>query len=263
MKALGIAIVLALASNAGATPSDRAKATSEKLYTEGQSLYNAGDYHGAAQKFQLAYDTNPDPVYLFNVAQAYRFAKECRVSADSYKRFLSEAPNAPNRDKVQQYIDDMEACARTQAPVEPKPDPKPAVVEPTKPAPEPAPPPEVTADVHAQATPAVHHGHSALTYVLGATGLIALGVGVYFTHDVLDVNSRQDACATTHCDGGTIAALDDEGGRDNVGQLVSYSIAAVALGASAWLYFRHDTDEAPIAVAPTKGGAYVSTGFRF
>lgn len=259
MKALAIVVVLVASSTASAGDDRVARSAGQKLFDEGQALYKAGDYRGAADKFQLAYDRDPDPVYLFNAAQAFRFAKECRASADSYQHFLDAAPNAPNRDKVQQYIAEMDACARTQTLAEPVPvEPTPAA-EPPKPPPEP-PRREVTAEVHAPPPP--HHRHRALSYVLGATGVVALGAGAYFTVDVLDVKDQQSKCANT-CDGGRIASLDDRGSRDNIGELVSYSLAAAALGASAWLYFRHDDVEAPIAVSLTKGGATVTAGLHF
>jgi hypothetical protein len=251
MRWVTVCCALVLALRVARAQPTHDKAAAQKAYAEGQASYNAGDFRTAAQEFELAYDKDPDPVYLFNVAQAYRFGKQCRAAAESYKRFLDAAPTAPNKDKVQHFIAEMETCARAQA--EPKP-----VAEP-----EPA-------EGGEHRTPISWNdiivgprrsSHTA-AYVVGGAGLVALAVGVYFTKDVLDVKDQQRQCAGV-CDGARFASLDSEGSRDNIGQILSYTAAAAGLGVAAWLYFRPAGDEHAVALVPTRGGAYASAGFRF
>ena len=116
---LAIVCLLGLTAHALAD----SKTDAQRFYNDGQIRYRAGDYAAAAELFRAAWEHDHDPVYLFNTAQAYRFAKACATSADYYKQFLAAAPAAPNRDKVQQWIDEMTACATPQAlePLPPEP----------------------------------------------------------------------------------------------------------------------------------------------
>lgn len=107
MRVLAFALVLA----ATAAHADDAKT----LYADGEKLYAHGQYLDAAAKFRAAYDADPDPVYLYNIAQAYRFGDDCAQSAAFYKQFLDKVPAAPNADKVKGWISEQEACAARDA----------------------------------------------------------------------------------------------------------------------------------------------------
>ncbi|CAN5917280.1 hypothetical protein BH11MYX2_BH11MYX2_29240 [soil metagenome] len=154
-----VVFVAALASSALADPK------ADAAYAEGQRLYTAGRYIDAAEKFESAYALNPDPAYLFNVAQSYRLGNACAKSANAYRLFLPTVIGAAATAKTQGYIDQMEACAREQAVAEP------TVVEPTRvPDPvdynEPLPPP-----------PAAHRTPWLAITVVGV-GVAGLAVGV-------------------------------------------------------------------------------------
>jgi outer membrane protein assembly factor BamD (BamD/ComL family) len=110
----GIAIVLACAATATAQPSSKQRADATAAYQEGQRRYLDEDYVGAAAQFEAAYKLDPDPAYEFNIAQAYRLANDCTKSLVWYRKFLADAPKAPNIDAVKKYIADEEAaCAKT------------------------------------------------------------------------------------------------------------------------------------------------------
>jgi hypothetical protein len=91
------------------------KAEASARFAEGASKYDAADYLGAADKFKDAYASDPDPSYLFNIAQAYRFANDCADAADYYRRFLVAVSQPPNVDKVKGWLRDEEMCARVRA----------------------------------------------------------------------------------------------------------------------------------------------------
>ena len=92
------------------------------------------DYAAAAKQFKAAHDLDPDPVYLFNIAQAHRLAKQCKDAGDYYRRYLDAAKRAPNADAVKDYITEVDDCAKAQAPVIVAPPPAPPpVVEVTQP----------------------------------------------------------------------------------------------------------------------------------
>src|ERR1700759_212421 len=107
-RAVIFALLLAATAHA-----DTGKA--KEIYAEGEKLYAQGRYLEAAARFRAAYDAEPDPVYLFNVAQAYRFGEDCVQSATYYKQFLEKVPEAPNADKVRGWIDEQDACAKQKA----------------------------------------------------------------------------------------------------------------------------------------------------
>jgi tetratricopeptide (TPR) repeat protein len=47
------------------------RADAKRLFQEGVQLYEAGDIAGAVEKFEEAYDTEPLPALLFNIARGY------------------------------------------------------------------------------------------------------------------------------------------------------------------------------------------------
>src|SRR5437868_2731123 len=106
--ALWLALGLLLGALGVARAEPSAKATAAAAYREGQRHYTAGDYPGAAASFLAAYDADPDPVYLFNAAQAFRFAGDCAQAATHYRRFLAAVASAPNLDRVRANLDEME-----------------------------------------------------------------------------------------------------------------------------------------------------------
>src|SRR5207249_9530232 len=84
------------------------------------------------------YEIDADPSYLFDTAQAYRLAKNCREAASYYRLFLARAVDPPNLDKVRGYIERMEACTETSPPPDslpPEPPPPRAVELPVPPPP--------------------------------------------------------------------------------------------------------------------------------
>ena len=275
VKALGIALVVVLACGVGhAGPRTPAQAAAARAYAEGQARYDAKDYLGAANRFAEAYSHDPDPVYLFNLAQAYRFAKRCRDAADGYRRFLAAAPDAPNKDKVEHYVAEMDACARTQGeptaatdtdqagtPAVPAPDGSGATTAPPR--------DDATAGVTSlhvagQAEPEAHDGLRTLGYVAGGVGIAALGLGGYFTWDISRITHDRDrACpAATICDGGVLEHFDDRGHRAEIGEAMAYSIGGALLVAGVALvvlgHHRH-----AIALAPERDGVVAVGAFTF
>ena len=250
-----------------AAPALADKPGAEKAYNDGLALYKAGDFRGAADKFQLAYERDPDPVYLFNLAQAYRFAKLCQQAADSYTRFLKEAPNAPNKDKVQKYVEEMNACAHSQDLVKPEPKPKvetpnnledPAEGQPSDEHHEQVatgtdPPPPVDRGGHGgRSTPT-------LGYALVGVGVVGLASGAFFTYDVSVLNSN--TCHTGGCAQPVVDDLNSRGDHAEYAAVASYTIGAAALATGIWLIVHGHDDEHALAISPTRHGAVLSFSF--
>lgn len=126
MKYLGIALLLAPALSA-AQPK-----TPSEWFKEGETQYNLGNFSEAIEAFKKAFsletvDSNK-AVYLYNIAQSYRFAKDCSNAQFFYKRFLAlrdsdpSAPFAPKkRAEIEARIKELEECARQQEAIKNRP----------------------------------------------------------------------------------------------------------------------------------------------
>ena len=106
-----IAMVIC-ASVAAAQPVDPAvKARSDAAFAEGSTAYQAGDFKRAALEFEEAYSLVADPVFLFNIGQAYRQGNECVKSAAAFAKFIELAPSAPNIATAKQLHKEVSSCA--------------------------------------------------------------------------------------------------------------------------------------------------------
>ena len=242
-------VIVALACGiASADTSARAKADATAAYQEGQRRYLDEDYVGAAVQFEIAYSKDPDPAYLFNIAQAYRLAKHCARAAEFYRTFLEKAAQPPNADAVRGYITEMDAC--TQA----KPSPPPT-----------APPPPAPAARHTEPSAVWNRARIGL-FVAGGLGLAIGGINTYYVQHAESL--YENACKPPDCamwtDTSSRAAnaAQDRGRRDQRYMIAGYAIGAAALGgAIAMTILDRRHREAPVAIVPARGGAVVHVRF--
>lgn len=89
--------------DAGPPPAPRAEPSGSD-FDEGLALYKRGDYAAAITRFQAGYDKSPDPVFLYNIAQAHRQAHHDDLALAFYRRYLAAEPNADNRAEVEAQI---------------------------------------------------------------------------------------------------------------------------------------------------------------
>lgn len=80
----------AVAEPRPADPAARARA----LFAEGDSHFRLREYDQAIARFKEAYRLEPAPLLLFNLAQAYRLAGDCRQAAWFYDRFAHSGADA-------------------------------------------------------------------------------------------------------------------------------------------------------------------------
>jgi tetratricopeptide (TPR) repeat protein len=83
-----------------------------RFYKEGVTHYDLAEYDRAVAKFKEAYRLSNDPAYLFNIAQSYRMARNCREAGRFYQRVLAVQTDAPNKDKIEARIAEMKACSK-------------------------------------------------------------------------------------------------------------------------------------------------------
>src|SRR5690349_18139441 len=82
--------------------------TPAAAYAEGEQAYALGRYAQAISAFKRGWELKPDPVFLYNIAQAYRLADDLREAVFFYRRYLALAPAAKNRAEVEQRIRELE-----------------------------------------------------------------------------------------------------------------------------------------------------------
>jgi tetratricopeptide (TPR) repeat protein len=106
--------------------------TPKEWYEEGENQYNLGNFEKAVEAFKQAFSLEPNEskkaIYLFNVAQSYRQANDCKNAHFFYKRFLALKENdtvkplsARTRKDVEERISELEACAQQAASISKKP----------------------------------------------------------------------------------------------------------------------------------------------
>jgi hypothetical protein len=156
-------VALLVASLVAGTARAEPPPASDLRYREGKQAFAAGDFDGAAARFDEAYRLSGDPAYVFNLAQAERLAGDCAAARRSYREYLARVPDAPNRADVEDKIASLESCAR----------PRPRLV--TRPATAPAVTVAAPLGPEQDQPPEARHGYGGL-WVAGG-GAVSLAVG--------------------------------------------------------------------------------------
>jgi tetratricopeptide (TPR) repeat protein len=78
----------------------------KRLYAEGTQHYQLGRFEQAAEMYEKAYEAEPLPPLLFNIAQAYLEAGNGERAVFFFESYLRELPDAANRELVLQRIDE-------------------------------------------------------------------------------------------------------------------------------------------------------------
>lgn len=88
-------LVAALLLGAFASPfvSTASAQDARELFQRGRGAYETGDFEGAVEAWQAAYELDPRPLLQFNLAQAYERLGRLQESLDAYERFLAAAPS--------------------------------------------------------------------------------------------------------------------------------------------------------------------------
>jgi tetratricopeptide (TPR) repeat protein len=83
-------------------------AKARERFEDGKKAYNLGEFDKAIDFWKEGYDLKADPIFLFNIAQAYRQKSEYAKSVFFYKAYLREAPDAKNRADVEARIVELQ-----------------------------------------------------------------------------------------------------------------------------------------------------------
>jgi tetratricopeptide (TPR) repeat protein len=187
LLSLGLAVALVLMAAPGRA--DSAKATAH--FEKGTRLYQVGDYEKALVEFKAGHVEEPDPSFLFNIAQCHRQMGQPKEAITFYKRFLSLSPDTPMRGDVERKIRELEDEQHRKE-VAPAPPPLAA-------RPEPAPAAPVQSAPAVETSHTVSEGPSRWPLWLGAVTTVGLaGAATALT---LTTNTRyndlRDGCGRT------------------------------------------------------------------
>lgn len=87
---------------------DPATRAAKRHFDRGQKLFTLGKFDEALDEYQKAFDASPLPDFLYNIGQCHRNLGDYEQAIFSFKRFLQLDPEAPNREKVELIIDELE-----------------------------------------------------------------------------------------------------------------------------------------------------------
>src|SRR5436190_13175615 len=147
-KSLGAAVTLAIVLIAGAGVARAGDSNAEKArahFQQGDTYFKLEKYANALQEFEQAYLAKQDPSFLYNIAQCHRLMGNRVEAVRFYKRYLNDAPNAPNRPVAEKHIRDLESALGAEELTGSHPAPPPTAPTPGTPPAGTVPPPRETA----------------------------------------------------------------------------------------------------------------------
>ena len=228
-----LAPTLAAAQPATPTPAD--KKAAKEHYEAGKRAYNLGEFDTAIDEWTAGYKIGGDPIFLYNLGQAYRQKKDYKQAIIEYKAYLREDPNSKVRATVEQNIADMEKEIGKQ----PEPVTRPATLPATQPATHPATLP-ATQPATQPVTPASGGGGTLKIagIATGGVGVVALVGGVVFGLAAKGYESDVNTAVKNH----EVWTPDlqnkaDKGSTDNTLAIVGYTVGAVAIIAGGTLFY--------------------------
>jgi len=238
--ALLVALLVARAAYADPDPHadpDPTTAQAESHFAAGTQHYNLGEWDAAIASFKQAYALMPDPLFLFDIAQAYRLSGNCREAQSFYRTYLRNDPTGAQRAKAEKLLVDLDPC--------------PAAPE--------------RAEIAAAAPPPPRFTGTHVAAIATASAGVLLGIaGGAFSWRARDAAAKVEAQCANGCSATEIVALDERGRASDRDATICYALAgaAVVAGVSLYLYAESRPRES-VAVAPTPGGAVVSASLEF
>jgi hypothetical protein len=279
MPSLLIAVALLLAN-----PAKPPSAEEQRLYEEGTRALAGGDAAAAERAFAAGYALGRDPAFLVHLGEAQEKAGAPARAADTYRRYLREAPDASDRAEIEARLSRV-APAGGATPAAPPPagatgefgsSPPPAAAAPPMPtAPAPAADPEGPARTEPSSDSGWNRYNTTAVIATGAA-LLLLGTTAFFA---AQAGSTKDDVnrLTIYQDERTGAPLRYSSVADRYEQLMDdgrrydryAKIALVAAGgaaAVAAVFYVLDAkfgQEPTLAIAPDGRGVAVLGGWRW
>jgi hypothetical protein len=114
---LALLVFARAASAQGGDGDDARTAEVRRQFESGMAHFNLQEYDAAIHDFEAGYRLKPDPVFLYNLAQAHRLAGHRERALYFYRAYLRAQPDSPERGEVEGRIHDLQA----QVDAQPKP----------------------------------------------------------------------------------------------------------------------------------------------
>jgi hypothetical protein len=183
-------------------------------FEAGTNAFRLGEFKNAVEEYKAAYKLKADPVFLYNIAQAYRLANDFDQALFFYRSYLHSQASAPNRPEVEERIHVLEEQLAQRRRLEQPPNSTEtpgseaaAAAREPKPQAKPAAPTPVAQPVVATTTPTADAAPSRAGsprlrlagLITGGVGVAALGAGVG-----LLVIARQAYDSQVHATDGTV-----------------------------------------------------------
>jgi tetratricopeptide (TPR) repeat protein len=258
-----LVLVLVMAGVASAGPNVQKEA--DVLFEKGQASYQAGKYQDAIAQFKEAYELVKDPVYLFNIAQSYRKVADCTAAAEYYKRYLEKAPNAENKQKVEQWLEELRPCVQQRERDQESARKSAEEAERLRRERELAAASGIVLPQNGTLDRGKPYRYGGL--VLVGVGVVGIAVGIGFSVKgssiKSDIDKRCSPPNSCQWDSEEIQALHRDGESANTWTKVGYITGGIAIVGGAALYMYGRTRIENVSLAPGPGGATVSARFKF
>lgn len=114
---IAIPVLLSLlATESRAQPDPRTEKAREH-YLQADAYYKVDKYREALGEYEQAYIAKPDPSFLYNIGQCHRLMGNKADALRFYRRYLKDAPNAPNRLVTEKQIRELDAALANSVPL--------------------------------------------------------------------------------------------------------------------------------------------------
>jgi tetratricopeptide (TPR) repeat protein len=105
-----VLLAVCLLAGPALAASDPRTEKAREHYLQGDAFYKLDRYANALGEYEQAYLAKPDPSFLYNIAQCHRLMGDKAEAVKFYRRYLKDAPAAPNREVAEKHIKDLEAA---------------------------------------------------------------------------------------------------------------------------------------------------------
>lgn len=256
MRAWSAWVLLALLSGP-ASAEDDAKAKAKARIAAGTRLYNIQQYDQAAAEYEQAYLLDPEPEYLYAIAQAQRLGGDCVKALRSYNAYLRTNPADDSKARA-----NIARCEQDLKDHPPAPDsltivPGPVVLPPS--APLPPPPPQAPPRMVSRPWTRDWIGHA---LVGGGVAIAATGAVLYL--DGRSAIADHNAAATYDQFSAMHAAVDAARTRQLIGVTALAAGGGVILGGVLhYVFHTRPFAERTVSATLTPGGASIVVGGAF
>lgn len=245
-------VIGALAAAHPASAQPAAETTGKRHFETALGHYKAARYDEAVAELRLARAADPQPQYLWAMAQAYRFSGECLKAIDLFGEYLRTGPKPDATKATQIAIDDCEATLAAAASAPPSP-------QLSAPAAAPPPPPPPSEPLVIREVQRVHTRELYIPWyrdwqgdVLAGAGVATLLVGA---GALLVASGDEDNAAAAATYDAHDRALRSRDRAETIGTVALVAGGALVAGALVRYALRPKRVKTEVVVEPVPGGA--------